>query len=230
MMFDVVSASVQGSQHRVSALPNQDAAVVLRRGERLVGVVCDGCGSAPASGVGAYLGARLVADAVLGSSDFSEISAHVVAKLASIAETVASESFLAEACLFTIVGVVIDPDHATFFALGDGLIGCNDEVITLGPFADNAPPYLAYRLLDGRDVAIEPVLVRDARSVERFFIATDGALELASTQWPAELSDPRFHTHPDALRRRLTQLTLPQNGARSVLTDDTTVILAKRGV
>jgi hypothetical protein len=170
----------------------------------------------------------MVAEAALTSSDFSEITTQVTTKLATLRDAVATEGFLADACLFTIVGVVVDAERATFFALGDGLIGCNDEVLALGPFADNAPPYLAYRLLLDREVAIEPVLVRDTRSIERFFIATDGALDLATDKWPAELEDPRFHSHPDALRRRLKQLTLPQQGQRSVLTDDTTVVLAKR--
>ena len=51
----VAGGSVIGSAHRRSDRPNQDAWVVARRERALVGVVADGCGSAPHSEVGAWL-------------------------------------------------------------------------------------------------------------------------------------------------------------------------------
>ena len=238
--MSVRDASVTGSRHRVNGAPNQDAAYFAGREGRFVAVVCDGCGSAPASGVGAYLGARLVAECALAAEGdpleagfWTALTEAASARLMAIAEqtTRAPAALLEEAALFTIVGVLFSGAHAIFFALGDGVIGCNDCAFVIGPFADNAPPYLAYRLLDGRDLTIAPVLVRDAAAVERFFVATDGAAELlaegASPAWPAVLAadEARFFDHPDALRRKLAQLTRPP----SVLADDTTIILGKRG-
>lgn len=225
--YVVAAATVTGARHRQAGLGNQDAFFAATRGERAVFVVCDGCGSAAASHVGAYVGARLVAEASLamvGEADavtfWREITAKVTSDLGALAAPLGD--VLAEAFLFTTVGALVDRERLVLFALGDGVVGCNDEVVELGPFADNAPPYLAYRLLDGRDVTLQPVLVRDVASVERFFIGSDGAIDLP------ERYDDRFFAHPDALRRRLTQLSRPTATAPSVLGDDTTLITAKR--
>jgi hypothetical protein len=229
----IAAASVTGARHRADGVGNQDAFAVREGRDRFVAVVCDGCGSAPASGVGAYLGARIVAEAVMreGPRDWAALTAAITARLEAVAEP--SRDALAEAFLFTIVGVTIDASAAVFFALGDGVIGCNGRTIALGPFEDNAPPYLAYRLIDGRDVALAPVLTCPAGELERFWIGTDGAADLPE----GTLDGDACFAHPDALRRHLTQLSQPgvrvtaagRERVPSVLKDDTTVVIGKRG-
>src|SRR5439155_16598404 len=59
--FQLAGATVAGRLHHVSGRNNQDAFAWAQSPGGLVAVVCDGCGSAPHSEVGAQLGARLVA-------------------------------------------------------------------------------------------------------------------------------------------------------------------------
>ena len=59
MNTEVAAGSVAGRMHRRLARPNQDAVSWIRARRGVVLVVCDGCGGAPRSEVGAALGARL---------------------------------------------------------------------------------------------------------------------------------------------------------------------------
>src|SRR4051812_13424874 len=59
-LFEIASGSVAGRMHLSAGKGSQDACVVRAFGPNLVAVVCDGCGSAAHSEVGAWLGARLV--------------------------------------------------------------------------------------------------------------------------------------------------------------------------
>src|SRR5690606_22784578 len=63
--FDIAAASVIGREHARAGRNNQDAFSLLAQGEVLAAVVADGCGSGAHSEVGAQLGARCVAQAVL---------------------------------------------------------------------------------------------------------------------------------------------------------------------
>jgi hypothetical protein len=89
--------------------------------------------------------------------------------------------------LFTIVGVLITKTSVTFFSIGDGVIIINGQIKRLGPFPRNAPPYLAYSLLDWQHIypKIDDVQwqfqIQDRlpiNEVKSILIGTDGVIDL----------------------------------------------------
>jgi hypothetical protein len=156
--------------------------------------------------------------------------------------------------LFTVVGVAITHELAFAFGLGDGVISLNGRARVLGPFADNAPPYLGYGLFDsesgGTGVGsrqLELVDWADGGSFESAAIATDGARALIAptpedgrvSDWCARTTaDDRVFVNGDFLRRRLAQLgrdstrvdwderrVIRQRGA---FDEDATILLVRR--
>jgi len=136
-----------------------------------------------------------------------------------------------ELLLFTIVAAAITPDGAAVWALGDGAYGCDGAIHVLGPFADNAPPYLAYDLLgDPRDAHFEPL-----GAARRIVIATDGAADL---EYDLAAFGTTSTTNPDALRRRLALLARSEERiawgegrvqrSPAVLQDDCAVAILER--
>ena len=220
----VVSAVVTGARHVRSARNGQDAAVTLVARDVAVAVVCDGCSSGASSEVGARLGATLVARALIArlvrgerASDpqtWTAVRAEVVAMLRSIAaddrnDRNATDGFVRDHLLFTIVVAAVTRDEAAVWAIGDGAYVVDGETRTLGPFANNEPPYLAYDLYDEARPAHLEILSPATRTI---VIATDGALDLGAAVdgdlgWFAAA---RFLAHPDALRRQLAILARPQ--------------------
>ncbi len=128
----------------------------------------------------------------------------------------------------------------------------NDEVIHLGPFPGNRPPYIAYGLLDGQgnlQFRLERVFFTE--NLDSILIGTDGVedlLKVARRTIPgkAEAVGPisdlwkndRYYRNPDMLRRRLALLGRDsirqdrQTGRLekqpSLLPDDTTVLVIRR--
>ncbi|HET9991791.1 MAG TPA: protein phosphatase 2C domain-containing protein [Kofleriaceae bacterium] len=208
------AASVIGARHQRAGRNGQDAAATFVSDGVAVAVVCDGCSSGASSEVGARLGARwfaerlghaLVAGASVAECATWEASRRDVAtRLRTIAEDSSSRYVDAQAVhellLFTIVAVAVTPDGAAVWALGDGAYGCDGLVRVLGPFADNAPPYVAYDLLGTPADAHFEVLPATAR---RIVIATDGAADLDYDLAPFGAVST---ANPDALRRRLSVL------------------------
>lgn len=45
------------------------------------------------------------------------------------------------------MGALITSQTSYLFSIGDGLIAVNGEIVRVGPFANNTPPYLAYELV-----------------------------------------------------------------------------------
>lgn len=258
--FEVAAASVIGREHARAGRNNQDAFSLLARGEVLAAVVADGCGSGAHSEVGAQLGARCVAQAVLAVSaeglpveapGFLEaVRARVLRFLASLAEQLGG-SLVGEHLLFTVVGAALTPTHTLVFSAGDGLWGLNGEIHPLGPFPNNAPPYLAYGLLSPDAVPLERQALMPTGEVMALMLGTDGAADLArlaearvperdelvgplSQYW----TDERYFRNPDALRRRLALLNRESVRADfaahrlertpGLLADDTTLIVLRR--
>jgi hypothetical protein len=199
------------------------------RGAGLV-VVCDGCSSGASSEVGAHLGAtlfarslsaRLLAGArVSDATTWSAVRADVVRALAELVERMPGdrEAAIHDHLLFTIVAAAVADGEAAVWALGDGAYwlggshgdlpcGGRGDLRVLGPFADNAPPYLAYDLLGEAGEAHFAIAPRDCSSI---IVATDGALDLLDARDVdgslARFAEPRYLAHPDALRRQLTVL------------------------
>jgi hypothetical protein len=197
LAFQIAGGSLTGRAHVAAGRNNQDAFAWEVNGDGLAAVVCDGCGSAPHSEVGAQLGARVVTSACarllasgLAPDDLLEhVRREAVERLRLIAigmapgapdDAAGFAQTVLDYFLFTVVGVVATPGWVTTFALGDGLVVLNGERRQLGPFADNEPPYLGYALLtrSGSERSFDvhrPVPVEEARSL---LLATDGAIDL----------------------------------------------------
>ncbi|MGK7888603.1 MAG: protein phosphatase 2C domain-containing protein [Leptolyngbyaceae cyanobacterium] len=272
LCFDIAAGSVLGHRHRRKGQNNQDAFGYFQKDETAIAVVCDGCGSAPHSEVGAQLGARLVLETVHQQIQQSEIhlkdeqfwptvQARLLIKLEAIATTFMApiEVVINHYLLFTIVGVVITPDFTTIFGIGDGVFALNGEVVALGPFPDNAPPYLAY-LLAEEPLKITPgfcdiKVYRQAPTamVESVMIGSDGVVDLgaiASHPLPGKAEsvgdlsqfwcDDRYFKNLDLVRRRLALINRESVKADwsqqqlmksgGLLPDDTTLVVVRRSV
>jgi hypothetical protein len=240
--FEIAGGSVTGRAHVAAGRNNQDTFCWAADSDGLVAVVCDGCGSAAHSEVGAQIGARLFTRAAtrllranLDAADLLEqVGQDVLASLRVLAREMSADaaSFsrtVADHFLFTIVGALITARGAATFSLGDGLVVINGERTELGPFPNNEPPYLGYALIPGvpgrgasQHVSFTIHRSIPASEVQSLVLGTDGAVELDSQFW----SDDSFFKNPDMVRRRLTVLG---RGARGgLLSDDTTLVVIRR--
>jgi len=238
--------SVVGARHRRLGRPNQDAAATLRSPHGLALAVCDGCGSGARSEIGAALGARLWTVAIaerladggaLTAADFDALATAVLARLATVADLLGADraQVTRDHLLFTSVCAAITDDQVAVVAIGDGVVGLGDDVHVLGPFEDNAPPYLTEAWFG---VTRAPVVWLRARGeLDRLVLATDGAAPLVGDALTALGASDTTFSNRAALTRRLTLLAEDQvdidweqhRTARraALLDDDTTLVLAR---
>jgi hypothetical protein len=258
--FDIAAASVIGREHVRTGRNNQDSLHVCGEGDVLAAVVTDGCGSGAHSEVGAQLGARCVGRAVLSvlgqgvpveaPAFLDRVRTEVLGFLSSLTSQLGT-SLVGEHLLFTVVGAVVTPRRTLVFSAGDGLWALNGQVHALGPFPNNAPPYLAYGLLPEGAVRLEQQALVPTDEVMVLMLGTDGAVDLGrltearvpesdepvgplSQYWTNE----RYFQNPDALRRRLSLLGRESVRADftarrlvrtpGLLADDTTLIVLRR--
>lgn len=243
----LAGASVAGRHHQLAGRNNQDAFAWERGREGLAAVVCDGCGSARHSEVGAQLCARLLARELAAGVDRGGDPADDGFWRAALDEVLAVLGRLARALgdvgeqlLCTAVGAVVTREAARAFSIGDGLIVWNGNPTVLGPFAGNAPPYLGYALLGGPPALVlhPPQAASELRSIA---LGTDGAaalLDLAAARFPgsdelvgpieSNWTDDRIFTNPDHLRRRLRRLARDVGREPGLLADDATLVVIRR--
>ncbi|AUX41280.1 hypothetical protein SOCE26_026900 [Sorangium cellulosum] len=265
--FELAGGTATGTDHLATGRPNQDAYTFRAEGRCLVAVVCDGCGSGARSEVGAALGARLVTEQVLGAlrrggdiespETWEEARRGALAPLRAVAAGMGGS--LAEVVstyfLFTVVGLAVSGDTACVFSIGDGLIALGEELLRLGPFPRNEPPYLGYGLLDrppgGEAPRFTVHRAFPSSALRTALLGTDGAVDLLESSSRAlpggggevgPLSrfweDDRYFRNPDAVRRRLALInravTRPvwkeERIAREggLLRDDTTLVVVRR--
>jgi len=264
-LFEIAAGSVVGRVHVQASKPNQDAFARRSSPAGLVGVVCDGCGSGSRSEIGASLGARLIVEAAMSAveegADVTEaatwerVRARTLGALSQLLRAMSSErarsATITEHLLFTALGLVITGEKAVVFGVGDGIFAVNGDVVRLGPFPGNAPPYLAYGIeREGPRFTIHRALA--AEDVSSILIGTDGAVDydaLAGSPRPGaggELVPPlrsfwekdQYYRNEDALRRSLyllnREVTRPLWAERRIhkepglLEDDTTILVARR--
>lgn len=264
--FELAGGSVIGREHLRVGKNNQDAYFWNVTEAGAIAVVCDGCGSGIHSEVGAKLGARLIVETmqrVLNDNLHLEhgevwqtIQQMLLTQLQKVVEQLGGDrtQTVCDYLLFTIAGVVITATTTAVFALGDGVIVINDQVIRLGPFLNNAPPYLAYGLLEENVSAthtLKVLQILPTDQVQSLLIGTDGVSDLIQVAEQAVLGrsetvgdmaqfwqDDRYFRNPDQVRRRLAlinreitmfdkqaQQCLRQSG---LLPDDTTLIVIRR--
>jgi len=264
--FQFAAGTIPGRDHALVGKNNQDAVCRLERHGCAALVVSDGCGSVADSEIGAWLGTRWAADALLtqfaakpqtldneelAAELFERVRIELLTRLKSLGATLPTET--TRQFLFTLVGALLTPTRTTLFSLGDGVLALNGEVLQLGPFANNQPPYLAYGLQ--HDAARAPKFtvhrLIDTRDVQTLLLGTDGlaqwrALEARTlpgrndTVGPLRQfwEDARYFANADAIRRKLALInrthmnadwdarTLHREGG--LLRDDTTLIVARR--
>jgi Protein phosphatase 2C len=242
----VATGSVTGAMHRRLGRGNQDAVSVRITPAGVALVVCDGCGSGARSEVGATIGAQLWTAAIarwlerdpkISEAGLAGLASEVLAGLAPVAAALGDDlvAVCREHLLFTSVCAVITTDRVIVAAIGDGLVALGDQQQIVGPFPDNAPPYLVESWFGAPPCARTWSCAR--ADVDRVVVATDGAIALAGPPL-ADLTELAIvYRNPAALTRRLRLLADDSNDIewvaqrvdrrRAVLDDDTTIACAR---
>ena len=274
-MFRIASGSVIGKSHIRLGRNNQDAYAHAKIADEVFAVVCDGCGSGMNSEVGAQIGCRIILDELqnnylmMGWCEdpsqnlelaLKDIQNRIVDKILRIAYKmdVNLPSVIKDYFLFTIIVAVIGYEKSFVASIGDGFYAINDEVTSIGPFENNAPPYIAYNAIPNavnhsiikEKMSFKIHSVIDTKDVKNILIATDGVEDILRNElnvvpgkksnfvgsldqfWTNDL----FFNNKAALDRRLVQLARDSskiNGGllvheRGYLMDDTTIISIRR--
>lgn len=263
--FEIAAGSVIGAHHLRSGKNNQDAYSYQASAERTIAIVCDGCGSCAHSEVGAKLGVRLVVEALkqadIGSETFWQtLNASLLEPLSQLAFQMGANLLqtVQDHLLFTIVGAVLTSDETVLFALGDGVVLLNGDHVEIPTVADNAPPYLAYGLIEPAPMPAERLQFQVLRrlpteAVQSILLGTDGVqdmIAIADQNRPAKREpigdisqfwqDDRYFKNPDQIRRTLALMNrevvqadwqnqqLHRQGG--LLPDDTTFVVIRRRV
>jgi hypothetical protein len=260
--FEIAGGTVTGREHYRLRANGQDAYAIVERGEISVGVVCDGCGDPGSkhSEVGAGIGARVVAHrlaSMLGSNPgalsteaetertLERVRRDLVASLRKVARTMSDQPLdaVSECLLFTVVGCAITRENAAFFSQGDGVIAVNEQVMIIGPYPDNAPPYVAYALLpecqEQGDLRFTLHAHMRTEGLDSFMIGSDGVQDLIEAgEIDSFRADPLSYANPYSVSNRLRLLNTERTEIdweghrksvrRGVLADDTTLIVGRK--
>jgi hypothetical protein len=278
--FSIASGSVMGFDHLKGGRNNQDGVCVLSDGDSLIGIVCDGCSEGKYSEVGARLGARLIAEAIkrnirhlterpnpTSPSDRTLLTLllerarqDVTAQLRVLANAMGGSlsRTVTDYFLFTVIGVLLTERTGAVFSIGDGLVVLNGEVIQIGPFPGNEPPYLAYAITGSSLTDKEPGLlefklqgVLPTHEINSVLIGSDGLdymMKKADQDMPGKAEpvgpisqfwkDERYFRNADMVRRKLALLNREQvkidwEEKRTIrqiglLPDDTTLVVIAR--
>ena len=266
--FEIATGTVAGTEHTRVGKHNQDALCVRRDEKRIVAVVCDGCSSGATGSshneLGARFGANLVATEVwhdiangVDEPSWPLVRYRAVDKLRTMVSYMGGlpggnadlglsrSELVGDMFLFTILVACITPTRATFAAIGDGTPIVNGERIKLGPFPNNAPPYIGYALVESaipRELLNFNVFTSmPTEDLQSFLLGTDGVDDLIRS-WDRVLpngqhvgvvdrlwTDDRIFRNTDVLRRHLT---LANGGIDhrhpGLLPDDTTLVTGRR--
>ena len=197
--FLLTSGTVVGREHVRLGRGNQDGVALHAGGELIVAAVTDGCSSGRYSEVGARLGAAHLAAWVpqlwrrLGGAGCradvlaGEAADALLAFLYSVSGGLRPggdelASTVADYLLFGFLCAVVDRERAVVFGIGDGLYSLNGAATLLDPGPENAPDYLAYRLLGqrGRDIRPRVHLAVPTAEVRSLLVGTDGLADLVA--------------------------------------------------
>ncbi len=260
----IASATVPGTEHVLPGRPNwknnQDGFAVLSLPSgTTIAVVCDGCSDGEHSEVGAQLAAPMLvqileeelAQRVVASRlHWPDIRNRLIHKLTQVASMMGRDlqKVVRDYFLFTTIGFIITQEDILFFYIGDGVYIVNGVPTVLGPFPDNAPPYLMYAVTGSpvfdRDPSLAYFSVRRYRTtdiksvgvgcdgVEDFILVADHCFP-GTSEVVGELGQvftPPFFENPDRLRRLLARANKETAQGSHVepglLPDDTTLVIA----
>lgn len=252
MKLSIVGASIPGTSHTCPGKPfwrnNQDSFVIDHSPNRVIGVICDGCGSGEHSEVGSFLCSRILMQlfketVIAGESRVIPPWEWVQKYLWRVLDRVIRElgpdkiETTCDGFLFTIIGVIATDKNVCVFSFGDGVSVVNQYVTVLPSGEDNTPPYLMYREI-GSSLATEKlqfsVETRKTKDVESVIIGSDGMedlLKFDSNAIETILANDTF-SNPDALRRYLARInkeTVVEGRIKhGPLSDDTTIIAVRK--
>jgi hypothetical protein len=244
----VCGGSVRGREHRRLGRNNQDALAIARGADRIVAIVADGCSSGTHSEVGARLGARhlasLLATVELAPATLDQVAERCCGELTRFLGLLlaglggpepAQQANLHDLLLFGFLAAVVTSEHYLVFGVGDGLISRDGQLTQIDPGPDNAPPYLAYRLVADLEATWPRPRVYcagDTAALQTLLIGTDGAAALIRERRAgdqivglAALECDRRLTHNPSLLAKRLRLIGEQPG---LLLDDTTIALVQR--
>ncbi len=240
--FAAAAGSVTGREHRRAERDGQDGHALVVSEHVVAAIVTDGCSSGRSSEIGARIGASWLAalitqrfgatviDGELGvRAAADDITRALLLRLELLARSldplgVIDAARIDDALLFGFLAAVVTPSTTIVFGIGDGIVVIDDDVISIDPGPENAPPYAAYGLLE--DTPREPRVhfVGATADVDVVAVATDGLAPIVTTL-PALASDRRYAMNASLLRKRL--VVLSDGGSFS---DDATVaVVSRRG-
>ncbi|MBI3633161.1 MAG: protein phosphatase 2C domain-containing protein [Candidatus Vogelbacteria bacterium] len=256
----IFSATAPGSTHTNIGQPgkinNQDAIVIRQHGGGQVIVLCDGCGSMPYSGVGADIGANVIATAVLkklernkslDSFGWSIVTKEVTNTLrgiikSSFTENDSHEAFeqaVRERFLFTATVAITFGKLVSVASFGDCVVINDEDVYYADPPIPNSPPYIGYLLLDSSAYHAEDLkswltfnelgIIDLSKQTQGIIVGTDGLKDLANDD---NLQHPLLG-QPGGLRQWLNIVTTEKIDASGKLTslsrcsDDVTLVVIR---
>jgi hypothetical protein len=254
----IAGATVTGRAHQLAGRNGQDAFGWLRTPAGLVALVCDGCSSGTHSEVGAKVGCRILLRALaaelgplgIDPAGLERARQAALAQLARLAESLGGGAAgVEEHLLFTVVGAAAGESFTTLFTIGDGLFAIDEDLIQVGPFPGNAPPYLGHALMGAPSPHFDTRASLPSGGWRTLLLATDGASDLrqhSERRVPGReepvgpisqfWKDPRYFANPDALRRRLWLLSRDATRTTAaglvkepgLLSDDTTLVVLRK--
>lgn len=198
-MFEISSGSVIGNYHTRIGLNNQDFFGYNLYDDCLFAVVCDGCGSGLHSEVGAKIGVNLLLkDLVHLKSYINNSEGSLEQKLeclkistmnsiSCISYMIGDElvNIIKNYFLFTTLIVGIGKEKSFIASIGDGFYVLNNNCYEIGPYENNAPPYLSYALIPDlitfdnlKNIEFNIHQDLNTNEVSNILIATDGLLDL----------------------------------------------------
>lgn len=245
-MWQITGASIPGSDHTMPGKPgwknNQDALFMHSDDRITIGIVADGCGSGKYSEVGSQIGVRMLGELLVENMlrsplNLERVRMNLLGQISVLANSigVSLSTIVGEYFLFSIVGFIITKDVTTVFHCGDGMYSINGEINQIGPFANNAPPYLAYALL-GESSPDFQVSSFETNSIASIAVGTDGVdyVPDLKNQLAGWVSTDAVFLNPDALRRKFALMNLEriQNGILipGPLSDDTSLVISRRQI
>ena len=249
-MFQIAAGSVPGSNHTMPGQPswknNQDAFFTYTSDDITIGIIADGCGSGNKSEVGASLGVRLWGEILLQEAKrnvhhgiytydkWDRSQNRLLGSLSNLVYTMGESisQTVEEYFLFSLVGFVIMPETCSIFHCGDGSYTVNDTLTQVGPFPNNAPPYIAYNIL-GNTSSFE-VIEFETSTIEHISVASDGVDYIPHYHQQVQewLQDDKIFQNPDVLRRRLSKIAKDTLQEKRIipgkLKDDTSLVIARK--
>lgn len=247
---------------------NQDAHLIFSTEDYFMALVLDGCGSGSHSEVGSKVVATLLMQAfrkylmfhAASENMFQRVRGDVLAYMRVLANGMGSSlsQIITDYFLFTVVGVYIDRSYTVIFSHGDGVYYVDGKMTELGPFPNNAPPYMAYGITGSPFTTEHPKFLEfqiqtqlPTDEVENLLIGTDGILHMVEAEdktipGRTELigpvsqfwTDGRYFENAFAVQRRLSVINrdhvdIDWEGRKITeeigrLKDDTTLVVVRR--